>query len=276
MRGSFSSGVLTALLEAEVFTGWVGGISAGSSCLANYASRDPQRARRSFVDIAADPRFGDFRTWVRGKGMFHSEWIYEHTSGPDEELPFDYQTFAANPARLRVGGFRVDGTMVYWGNEDLKPMNMLMKRVRASSTMPMLMPITRIEGQAYVDGALGPTGGLALDAAQDDGFQRYLVVFTRERGYRKPPVRSPRAFRALFSRFPAVAQALLDRPANYNRTLETLLAMERRGQAYLVFPDSMPIENSERNVTKLAAVYESGLSQGRREAAAIRKFVGLD
>ena len=36
MRASYSSGVLAALLEAEVYADWVGGISAGSSCLANF------------------------------------------------------------------------------------------------------------------------------------------------------------------------------------------------------------------------------------------------
>ena len=276
MRGSFSTGILTALLEAEVFCGWVGGISAGSSCLVNYASRDAERGRRSFVDIAADPRFGDLRTWVRGKGMFHSEWIYEQTSGPDEPLPLDYATFTANPAQLRVGGFRcADGEMVYWGNEDLQPVGALMKRVRASSTMPLLMPITTVDGVDFVDGALGPTGGIALDAAQDDGFSKFLVVLTRVRGYRKGAVRTPRTFRALFRRYPAVARALLARPRNYNATMDRLLELERQGRAYLVFPDAMPIENSERNVARLASVYEAALAQGRREAPAIREFLGL-
>lgn len=277
MRGSFSSGFLTALLEQEIFCGWVGGISAGSSCLVNYASRDAGRARKSFVDIAADPRFGNFRTWMRGKGMFHSEWIYEQTSGPDELLPLDYETFVNNPAQLRVGGFRChDGEMVYWDNEDLRDPAYLMKRVRASSTMPLLMPITQIDGVDYVDGALGPTGGIALDAAKADGYDKFLVVFTRERGYRKGPVRTPHTFRMLFRRYPAVAQALLDRPKNYNATLDELLQLEREGRAFLVFPDSMPIENSERDLGKLASVFDGGLTQGRRLGPAIREFLGLN
>ncbi|MDO5676792.1 MAG: patatin-like phospholipase family protein, partial [Propionibacteriaceae bacterium] len=72
MRASFSSGVLAVLLENGLHLGWVGGISAGSSCLANYASRDVARAERAFVDFAAEPEFGNWRTWVRGKGMFNA------------------------------------------------------------------------------------------------------------------------------------------------------------------------------------------------------------
>lgn len=276
MRAAFTSGVVAALLQAEVHCDWVGGISAGSSCLANYITRDPVRAEKAFVDFAAEPQFGNWGTWLRGKGVFNAEWIYEQTSMPDQPLPFDWETYSTNPAQIRIGGFRCDnGEMVYWGRDDIVTMQDLMKRVRASSTMPGLMPITRIDGVDYCDGALGPTGGFALDAAKDDGYSRFLVVMTRERGYRKKAPRFPRAFRQIFRRYPAIAQAVLDRPDNYNRTLDELLELEREGRAYLVFPDSMPISNGERNVDVLRFVFRSGLAQARGELGAIREFLGL-
>lgn len=277
MRASYSSGVLAALLEAEVYADWVGGISAGSSCLANYVIRDAARARRSFVEFSAEPQFGDLRTWLRGKGLFNAEWIYEQTSAPGQALPYDYDTFVENPVQLRIGGYRcTDGEMVYWGRQDIDSMLALMKRVRASSTMPMLMPLTTIDGDVFCDGALGPTGGIALDAAQADGYEKFLVVHTRERSYRKTPVRSQRAVRAAFWRYPAVADGLIARSANYNRTLEELFELERQGRAYLIFPESMPIKNSERNLAKLGAMYDAGYVQARREAPAIREFLGLN
>lgn len=276
MRAAFSSGVLAALLDAGIHLDWVGGISAGSSCTVNYVSRDTGRAERSFVDVAAEPQFGDWRTWVAGKGMFNAEWIYEQTSLPHQVLPLDLDTFRANPAQVRIGAVRcADGEMIYWGREDLQDVMSLAKRVRASSTMPLLMPLTTIDGVDYCDGALGPTGGFALDAARGDGYERFLVVMTRPRGYRKAPVRSTAAMRTLFRRYPAVAQGLIERPANYNRSLSELLELEREGRAYLVFPDSMPIRNSERRVPMLRSVFQSGRSQAGRELDAIRAFLGL-
>ncbi|AQP44882.1 patatin-like phospholipase family protein [Tessaracoccus flavus] len=276
MRAAFSSGVLAALLEGGVHCDWVGGISAGSSCLVNYVSRDPLRAERAFVDFAAEPEFGSWRTWVRGKGVFNAEWIYEQTSLPHQPLPLDWETFTGNPAQIRVGGFRcADGETVYWGRDEMATIEAVMKRVRASSTMPGLMPITSVDGVDYCDGALGPTGGFAVDAAREDGYERFLVVMTRERGYRKTATRFPHAYQQLFRRYPAIARALLERPANYNRTLDELLELERQGRAYLVFPDSMPISNSERNVDVLRFVFRSGLAQARREMPRIREFLNL-
>lgn len=277
MRASFSSGVVSVLLEAGIHADWVGGISAGSSCVANYVSRDAPRAEKSFVDFAAEPEFGNWRTWLQGKGMFNAEWIYERTSLPHQALPYDWETFQGNPARVAIGAMRChDGEMVYWGREDIHRMYDLMKRVRASSTMPFFMPLATVDGEVYCDGALGPTGGFALDAAKAAGFEKFLVVMTRTRGYRKPPARFPHGYRRLFRQYPSIAHGVLERPANYNRTLGELFELERQGRAYLVFPERMPISNSERRVPVLRSVLHAAREQTQRELDAIRDFLGLE
>ncbi|MDN6132479.1 MAG: patatin-like phospholipase family protein, partial [Corynebacterium casei] len=66
MRASYTSGMVVALLEAGIHAPFVAGISAGASNTANYLSHDGPRARDSFTDFAADPKFGDWRTFLRG------------------------------------------------------------------------------------------------------------------------------------------------------------------------------------------------------------------
>lgn len=276
MRASYSSGVLNALLDAGVHTGWVGGISAGSSCTANYLVRDQHRARRSFTDFAREDQFGGLSHWLRGRGFFNAEWIYERTGDEHGVLPYRFDDFERNPTRFGIGAIRCsDGEMVYWDRDDITTRADLMRRVRASSTMPLLMPWTSIDGDDYCDGALGPTGGFAHDAARAAGFERFIVVATRTRDYTKSPQRAPRAMRAALRRYPAVADGLMSRAANYNRAREELLDLERDGRAYLIFPETMPITNSERNVTKLERMYQLGMAQARSEMPAIREFAGL-
>jgi len=105
MRASYTSGMVVALLEAGIHAPFVAGISAGASNTANYLSNDGPRARKSFTDFAADPNFGDWRTFLRGKGLFHAEYIYEHAGHQGMPLEFDWPTFHSNPAQFRVGGF---------------------------------------------------------------------------------------------------------------------------------------------------------------------------
>lgn len=276
MRASYTSAVVATMIHEGIFVDWVAGISAGSSNTANYLARDPWRARTSFVEFAADPNFGNFRTFVRGRGLFHAEYIYERTGGPDGALPYNFDTFLANPARVRIGAFNLDrGTLHYWSKPDLTTPAALMRRVRASSTMPVLMPPVEIDGEKWVDGALGPTGGIALDAAQADGFERCFVVLTRERSYVKPPERFPAGWRAWFRRYPAAADAVINRHKHYNETREQLFDLERDGKVLLFTPHRMLVSNGERDVKKLAASHAAGLRQARSEVSRWREFLGL-
>ena len=277
MRASYTSAVVVTLLRAGIHIDWVAGISAGASNAVNYLSRDEWRSRHSFVDFVTDPQFGDWRTFVRGQGLFNSAYIYERTGMPGGAMPFDWETFCANPARLRVGAVRcVDAEPVYWTENDMaEPLDMMV-RVRASSTMPGLMPLTTIDGIDYADGALGPSGGIPLDAAIADGFDRFLVVLTRSRDYVKRPARLPEFYRQVFRRYPAMAESILTRWRGYNQTREQLFDLERQGRAMLFVPDTMPVRNGERRVERLRAAHELGLAQARQELPRWREFLGLD
>ncbi len=276
MRASYTSGMVVALLEQSIHFPFVAGISAGASNTANYLSCDAPRARRSFTDFASDPNFGDWRTFVRGKGLFHAEYIYERAGLPGMPLEYNWAAFQENSADFRIGGFDIrSGKTVWWGRDDTPEMPDFMRRVRASSTMPIVMPPVQIDGRTYVDGALGTDGGLPITPAADLGYERFLVVLTREREYRKEPEKFPAFYRTYFRKYPAVADALLTRWWRYNEAREKLFELQREGKAYLFIPEVMPVANGERDVTKLNAAHTQGLEQARREMPAIKEFLGL-
>lgn len=276
MRGSLTSAVPVVLLEAGIHLDWVAGISAGSSHTCNYLSRDTWRARASFTDLAGDPRFGSMRTWLQGKGLFHAEFIYEAAALPGGPLPFDWDTFHRNPARSRIIGFRADdGVQEVWTEADFTTPKDLMMRARASSTMPVVMPNTRIGTHTYVDGALGDSGGIPLDVAIAEGFERFFVVLSQPRDHVRRPLGAEGFYRRRFREFPAVAEALASRHERYNATREQIFALEAEGRALVFVPEVMPVSNGERNVAKLTAAHQLGLDQARRELPRWREFLGV-
>jgi len=266
MRASGTAPVVVTLIEQGLQFPHVSGISAGSSHTANYLAGEAKRAEECFVDFADDPNFGSLGTFLRGEGLFNAHYIYEETGNEGQALPYNYDAFRNNTAAARIGAFRVsDGREVYWSKDDIADKPDLMRKVRASSTMPGLMPPVEIDEELYVDGALGPSGGIPLDAAMADGYERFFVVLTRPRGYRKRPPRNPQFYRRYFHQYPRVADALMTRWRNYNRSRDKLLELERRGQAYLYFPEAMSVTNHERNVEKLRANYDAGWEQAQRQ-----------
>ncbi|MDR2620586.1 MAG: patatin family protein [Propionibacteriaceae bacterium] len=266
MRVSYTAPVVAALVEHELWFDYVAGISAGASNAVNYLSRDARRAKKCFVEFGADPNFGSWFTWLQGKGRFNAEYVYEHTCGANEVLPFDFETFAANPAQLRIGTFDVAaGTEVWWSEADCRTQRDLMVRVRSSSSMPLLMPPTFIDGRMYYDGACGANAGIPLGVAQADGFERFFIVLSQPRDYKKIPDAPALLIKTLLRKHPALVDGLLERTARYENIRAEIAALEAAGKAYVFYPDRIPYPDATQNVKQLKANYAAGESQIARE-----------
>lgn len=273
-RNAYTAAVIDQLLEHNIHLGWVGGVSAGSSHTVNYLSGDRTRTVKSFVDFAADRRYSGLRPFLRGQGYFHAEHIYETATGADQLHPYDFDAFSNNPTPFQISSVRADtGETVYWGREDTKDLAQLMRRVRASSTMPGFMPMPLINGVPYVDGAVGETGGFMLQPAIDAGFSRFLVLASRPRSYWRPEISRPRLLTTALRRYPAVAHAVLARPARYNELKQQILDLEKASQAFVFFSEDLAIENTEINLAKLRGTFEAGMNQTKRDWPAIMEFL---
>ena len=55
--------------------------------------------------------------------------------------------------------------------------------MRASSSMPFVAPVVKHEGRALLDGAL--LAPIPYQKALDAGYEKLIVVLTRNEGYRK-------------------------------------------------------------------------------------------
>ena len=277
MRASYTCASAITLLELGVAFDFVCGLSAGASNTVNYLSRDIVRMRKSFVEIASDPRFGGWKSFVQGKGMFSAHWLYQEAGLPDGPLPFDFDTFRSNPARLAIQAFdRDSGETVVWTKDDMPTLDALMRRVRASSTLPLAMPPIEIDGRTFYDGGLGRGGGIALDLALQAGYDRVFAVLTRRRGYRKvAPGRSGRATADLYLRYPRVREALLTRHERYNETLDRLEDMAAEGRALIVYADKMAVESSTTDLAALEKSFSDGYAQAQAEAPRWLEWLGV-
>ena len=143
--------------------------------------------------------------------------------------------------------------------------------VRASSTLPLIMPLRFIDGVPYVDGALGESGGISIGQAEKAGYEKFLFVGTHPRGYVRPQVTRRRTVRRVLGRYPAVAEALIQRPDRYNASKDRLLELEKEGRAQLFFPEDMQVASTEKNVAKLRANFDAGRAQMYAEWPAWKK-----
>lgn len=272
LRGSYLAGLLGVLLDNDIHFNYVCGISAGSSLLVNYIVKDKIRARKCFVDFVLDDNKGGWLSWLQGKGFFNSDYIYGKMSLPDGTLPLDYDKFVNSNITYKIGTVdKHSGEAVYFGNDDVDSLTDLMDVVRASSSLPLLMNETVFKGQTFVDG--GVAGGVALDIAQKDGYNKFFVFLSREKGYRKKPSKIAPIINIAYRNNPKLRDAINTRYIRYNATLDQLEQLESEGKAYLVYPDSMPVSSNELNYDKVFASYTLGIEQGLRDVEKWKQFL---
>lgn len=274
MRASYTAGFVAMLLEQRVDFMYVAGISAGSSHAVNYLSRDLPRSRQSYTDLPANPAFGDLGTWIRGEGFFNSDFIYDESSQADGQLPFDYRAFVDNEADCVIAAFKEsDGSLIHWHKKDYKVPQDLILSVRASSSVPFMMPETVIDGEVYWDGGLGTP--MPLDEAKRDGYEKFVFVLTRERGYRMPEPSPLWITHRILDRHPIIKDALLTRHLRYNAQRDEIERLEVSGHAYVFYPDRLDLTMVDRNPDKLLRQFALGHEQSYRELPQLAAFLGI-
>jgi predicted patatin/cPLA2 family phospholipase len=276
-RGAYTAGIANVLLEHDVWFDYVCGLSAGASHTLDYVSRDRVRVKDAFMAIDGREPVGGMKTLLQGKGYFNADYLYEGCLA-DNFAPFDWETFVANPARIRIQAFERDtGRTVTFTKDDMPDVWEAIKRVRASSTIPGAMVPEPVDGKVLLDGGLGEGAGIPIGMAEADGFERMVFVATREQGYWKRPLSQAarRGISRAFGKYPHVVEALLTRPQRYDVALGHVAQLEREGRALVIRPDTMPIRNSTIDTKQLEHAYELGHAQGERELPRILKFVGL-
>ena len=272
MRGAYTCAVAAELLDRGIYFDNVYGVSAGSSNTVNYVSRDIDRTISSFTDFINMEGIGDWKSFLRHEGLWNAHYIYQEAGLPGGMLPFDIDTFVANPAKATIFALERDtGRDLYFRKEDMSTLGDLMLRVRASSTVPIIMPPPQVHGRYCYDGGFAVGGGLPLARIAADGFDRVFIVRTRKRGYRKT---GDNAWaNVFFWRRPAMREAVLTRNARYNEACDMIDQWERDGRAYVFYCDDLTLLGNERDYDELCRNYESGRAQIKREWGRLMDFL---
>ena len=281
MRNAYTAAVVATLVEQGIVFPKAYGISAGAALAVFYATRDPARARASFTDAVKVPGAGGPKGLLEGEGFFNLQLLFEGLAEThaldDDEWTVHFDQLRDGPTDVHIEAFDMDsGETRAWTRGDMRTLTDCMRRVEASCAYPLFTQPVRIDGRRYVDGGMGTSHGICLDAAMEDGFRRFFVVRTQPRSYRMKPLGAVKreAYKAAYHGHSPVLDALDARPGEYNALLDRIAGLEAEGAAYVFCPDTMPITYKTTDYEQLCAAYELGLRQCQRELPAWRAWLG--
>ncbi len=272
LRGVFTAGVLDVLMEKEIELSYVNGVSAGSMAGMNYISKQIGRTIKVNLEYVRDKRFLSFRNMVKNRSIFNFDFLFGELS--DTLVPFDYDTFHNSKQIFEVAATRCKtGKPEYFEKGTCED---FISAVKASSSIPILSGMISVGGKKYLDG--GCSMPIAYQRAIDLGYEKIVVVLTRERGYRKPPLDqwTKRGYERYFAPLPHFLKALEEVPDRYNRMQEEIDRLEEAGRIYVIRPDKhVTVHRTEQDKRKLQALYEDGRRLAESQVEELKVYLGM-
>ena len=259
LRGVFTCGVLDCFMDHGVRFPFIVGVSAGACNGLSYMSGQRGRAKATNIDLMDKYKYVGLKYLFTQRCIMDYKLLFEDF--PAKVIPYDYEAYFANPARfVMVTTNCLTGQAEYM--EDKTSSERVMSIVRASSSLPFVSTITYVDGVPMLDGGIADS--IPLEYAFSQGYDRAVVVLTRNRGYRKKES-SMKAAKVFYRKYPHLQAALAKRNKIYNKTMDLIETLEEQGRIIVIRPER-PVEvgRMEKDTAKLTALYEEGYRVAQR------------
>lgn len=256
MRGIYTAGVLDVLMENGVAFDGVIGVSAGAVHGCSFVSGQRGRSIRYYKKYYKDKRFMSYWNFFRTGDIVDEKFCYHDL--PEVLDPYDYDAFCASETEFYVTCTNVEtGKPEYMRITDMRAQIDLM---RASASLPYVSRIVETDGMKLLDG--GCSDSIPVRAFMDMGFERNVVVLTRQKGYMKKPER-PKLAGLFYRSYPEFVKSVENRAYDYNKTLKDIERLEKAGRIFVIRPSEAPkIGRMSHNLKEITETYQAG----RRDA----------
>lgn len=273
MRGVYTAGVLDFFLKKELFFPYITAVSAGACQSLSYISGQVSRNKKVAMKYVTDKRYLSFRNFIKTGGVFGLDFMFGDIV--KTLVPFDFEAFKNSEQELAIGATNcITGKIDYFYKSE-SSIKELFQSCIASSSMPLAAKEVFIHGIPYMDGGIAES--IPIYQALKDGYEKNIVVLTRNKGYRK---RASKAIMLLakkkYKNYPNFLKAIENRYQIYNNTIDFIENLEKQKKVLIIQPTQpVTVKRMEKNRKKLLEFYKQGYFDTKAKYEEIKKFIEL-
>lgn len=270
MRGAFTAGIIEYFLENDIYFDYTIGVSAGANNGANYTSRQSQRNKKIFTELVEDKRYMSFKNLIKDGNYFGMDFLFQQL--PHDILPFDYNSFKNSNTLLKVAATECEsGEINFFSPQKIDDISKIDKIFKASSSLPLFSKPVKIENKLYLDG--GIRDSIPVKKAVTDGYQKAVIILTREKEYRKSPVKAKFLLDLLLREYPNLVFDLKERHQVYNQTLDFVERKEKAGDFFVYRPQKIDIDRFTKDTEQLKRIYNSAYKMAEARSAELNSWL---
>lgn len=270
-RGLYTGGVVDTLMLNDINLQTTVGVSAGALYGACYSAGRIGWPSRFNVTHCSDSHYAGLRAYRKNRGVIGFNIVFDEFKTEDHENIIRIM----DPKRrmVAVATNCLTGQPTYLEKTNCSD---IFQAIKASASMQVLSRMVYLDGIPYLDG--GNSCCIPVDWAIGQGYEKIIVVKTRERGYRDPgePLQQLKAEQQLYHNFPALNDYMMHAAERYNALCDHIDELERQGRIFVIAPSQPPdVARLEKNPEKLYRAYRMGVINTRNRLNHIRRYLGM-
>lgn len=272
LRGMYTSGVLDTFLKNNMEFECVAGVSAGALNAMSYISKQPGRSAKINLEYCDDPRYIGRKAFIKNKGIIGYDYLFGDIS--ENKVPFDFKSFENTNQRFIIVTTNCEKAETEYLEKS--NCNDLFKAAQASSSMPLASAMVEINNNHYLDGAV--TTSIPVKWALEQGYEKVVVVLTRDKTYRKPMLsnKMKKLYKLAYHKYPKLIEKLNTMPERYNKLQEELIDLEKEGKIFIIRPEKeVTVSRLEKDKEKLENLYKEGIAEAEKNLDALKEYLEI-
>ena len=258
-------------MEQNLYFSDVIGVSFGACNASSYVSKQHGRMRDCTAQKETNyGMYSSFGKFLKDKSVLDMDLLFDKY--PNEYFPFDYDTYFESESECEMVVTNVmTGKAEYL--TERKDRERVMNICRASSSMPLLTPMVKIDGKPYLDGGIADS--VPIERALEKGNEKIVLVLTRNPGYRKKMTSKSMAllYRRKYRKFPEFVTTLIRRNLEYNKQMALVNKLEAEGKIFVLRPTAPPIGRLEKDYDKLMDFYMHGYKMMQERFEELKEYL---
>lgn len=254
MRGAYTAGCLSWLIDEGIEFDCAYGISTGAVHLTSFLMKNKQFLYEMATDIIADKSLVGLSPLLREKTLVGYQYLFSHFL--KDQLHFDIKDIIGKTKTLaKYGVYDLEkGETVYF---ELKDMNM--ELLKAACSLPILGKAVKVGNHEYLDG--GITKMIPIEEAIKDGCSDHLIITTKPIDYVRKPAKPfiVNLMKNTYKNCPSISVDYDNRHLNYNKQIEIIKGLTSANHAVYRYPtQDLKVSRLKGDKKELRKLYELG------------------
>ncbi len=270
MRGAYTAGALSWLIDNNIEMDYGVGISAGAVNICCYYMKNKEYLYDITAVHTADSRNVGIKPIVKEGRYVGYRFMFDELLR--ETLKFDVQELKDKDSNFEIGLYDLDKAETFYIKANELDNDLVL--LKAACTLPIAGNIVEYQGQKLLDG--GITTMIPYERSIENGNDKHFVIVTKPEGYvRKAASGFMRWFMNFnYPNYPKLVEQYSNRHEAYNKQMAAIEQGVKDNNTFLLRPSSdIPVKRFSGDPENLKKLFELGYKDMEDRKAEILSFI---